>query len=88
MAQIFKKGIKTKSIYEMANEQGKQEILPSIDSYGDSRVYMRYKQNKWFEGMNVIKLKKEQAHAQMMLLQELYERQNKVEKEIARKLKL
>ena len=58
----------------MANEQGKQEILPSIDSYGDSRAYMRYKQNKWFEGMNVIKLKKEQANAQMLLLQELYER--------------
>ena len=68
LAKIFKQGIKTKSIYELAIEQGKQEILPSIDSYGDSSVYMRYKQNKWFEGMNVIKLKKEQAHAQMLVI--------------------
>lgn len=34
---------------------------PSIESYGDSNVYFRYKQNKWFEAVGIIKLKREQA---------------------------
>ena len=57
--------------------------MPSVDSYGESKVYIRYKMNKWFEGMNVIRLKREQAKQHALLLKELYRRYNKVEKEIA-----
>lgn len=59
--------------------------MPSVDSYGDKSVFIRYKMNKWFEGMNVIRLKREQAKQHALLLKELYKRYNKVEKEIERK---
>ena len=59
LAKIFKQGIRTKPIYEMSVDLQNEELMPSVDSYGDSRVFIRYKMNKWFEGMNVIRLKRE-----------------------------
>ena len=43
-----------KSMYELAAEMENETMAPSLDSYGDSGVYLRYKQNKWFESVNII----------------------------------
>ena len=43
-----------KSMYELAAEMQNETMAPSVDSYGDSNVFLRYKQNKWFEAVGII----------------------------------
>ena len=54
-----KKQYMNKSMYELAAEMQNETMAPSIDSYGDSNVFLRYKQNKWFEAVGIIQLKRE-----------------------------
>lgn len=43
-----KKKFLYKSLYDLAAEMNNETCAPSLNSYGGSDVYMRYKQNKWF----------------------------------------
>ena len=45
----------------MAAEMQNETMAPSVGSYGEQNVYMRYKQNKWFESINIIELKRLKA---------------------------
>lgn len=56
-----KKTFMKKSMYELAAEMQNETMAPSLDSYGDPGVYLRYKNNKWFESVNIIELKRKKA---------------------------
>ena len=56
-------------------------MKPSIDSYGGSNVYLRYKNNKWFENINIIALKRAKASQEGELILELLDVGRKLERE-------
>jgi len=56
-----KKNFLKMSLYELSAVLNKEAMLPSLSSYGDPNVYMRYKNNKWFESVNIIELKRQRA---------------------------
>ena len=49
----------SKSMYELAEEIENETHAPSLDSYADQDVFLRYKQGKWFESVNILQLKKQ-----------------------------
>ena len=49
-----KKNFLKMSLYELSAVLNKEAMLPSLASYGDPNVYLRYKNNKWFESVNII----------------------------------
>ena len=53
-----KKKFLCKPLYQMAAELQNENCAPSLNSYGGSDVYLRYKKNKWFENVNIIALKR------------------------------
>ena len=53
-----KKKVEAKSLYQLASELQNENMNPSVESYGSSNVFQRYKKNKWFENINVIALKR------------------------------
>lgn len=75
--QLEKRKLKymNKSIYQLAAEMQNETMAPSIDSYGESNVFLRYKQNKWFEAVNIIQLKREQAVQNAEFLKALHEQE-------------
>ena len=54
-----KKSFLKKSMYELAAEMQNETMAPSIDSYGDPNVFLKYKKHQWFESVNIIKLKRQ-----------------------------
>ena len=53
-----KKKFLKKSMYELAHEMQNETMAPSLDSYGDPNVFLRYKRHQWFESVDIIKLKR------------------------------
>ena len=80
-----KKKLLNKSLYEMANDLQNYSMAPSVDSYGGSGVYLRYKQNRWFENVNIIALKQLKQHQEKEALLELLHLEKKHEREKQRK---
>ena len=79
--------ILNKSLYELAEENNNETLAPSLDSYGNSGVYLRYKMNKWFENINVLELKKLKAQQEGEILLELLDVGKKMEREKERERK-
>ena len=71
-ADDVKKKFMKKSMYELAAEMQNETMAPSLDSYGDPSVFHRYKNNKWFESLNVIELKRKQALEYTEVLKDLH----------------
>ena len=67
-----KKAFLMKPLYQLAQELQNETCAPSLNSYGGSDVYLRYKKNKWFENVDIIALKRlREDHEQKMLLEVL-----------------
>jgi len=59
-------------MYERAAELQNETMAPTIDSYGEKGVYLRYKQNKWFESVNIIQLKQLKAQEEGEALRQIF----------------
>lgn len=80
-----KKRWQSKSLYQMAAEMKNETMAPSVDSYGGSNVFMRYKKNKWFENFNIIALKRIRDEEDGQMLTELLDIAKKNERDKLRK---
>ena len=60
---------------------------PSVESYGGSNVFLRYKKNKWFENINMIQLKRMKEEQDGEILTELLDVGNKLKREKLREKK-
>ena len=58
-----------------------ETMAPSLDSYGNSGVFLRYKKNQWFENLNVLELKKLKAAQEEEVLLELLDMGKKMERD-------
>mmetsp|Transcript_3825 Transcript_3825/g.5116 ORF Transcript_3825/g.5116 Transcript_3825/m.5116 type:complete len:140 (+) Transcript_3825:303-722(+) len=79
-----KKKLLNKSLYELASEMQNDNMAPSVDSYGNQGVFMRYKKNQWFENVNIIELKRLKAKQEGEVLLELLDVGKKIERDKAR----
>ena len=82
-----KKDLLNKSLYELAGEMKNETLAPSLDSYGNDGVYLRYKRNEWFQNINMIELKKLKAKQESEILLELLDVGKKIEREKVRERK-
>ena len=79
--------LKTKSLYQLAVELENENMNPSVESYGGSNVFLRYKKNKWFENINMIQLKRMKEEQDGEILTELLDVGNKLKREKLREKK-
>ena len=49
-----RKKFQNRSMYELAKEMKNEWCSPSIDSYGETNVFISYKNNKWFDSVDII----------------------------------
>ena len=66
---------------ELAQELKKQTANPSIDSYGESNVFVNYKQNKFYEKTNIIELKKAKIREKHEFIKEIQKLNKERERE-------
>ena len=66
------KTVMDKSLYLLAEELKNDTNAPLLDTYGRSGVYQNYKQNKFFEKMSIIDLKRARDREAMEFMKELY----------------
>ena len=66
---------------ELAQELKKQTANPSIDSYGESNVFVNYKQNKFYERTNIIELKKAKIREKHEFIKEIQKLNKERERE-------
>ena len=66
-----------KSLYLLAEELQNKNNAPPLDSYGQPKVFLNYKQNKFFERLSIIDLKRQRDLEEMEFLQEIHNEERK-----------
>lgn len=83
-----KKMILQKSAYELAAEMENATMAPTVDSYGDQNVFLKYKQNKWFESISIIEIKRIKAEQETEKLKQIHDELRRQDRQIAKEQKL